>query len=207
MRMPSSAHTSQAWHIHDLTRDFRLEDVWALPTPGGADDFARLIEVFAAFDPARSSSAAVRMLFAIRRQLGALLGWDAGVPGAGDSSDQPSLRERLPEDLRPSDVQHQSDLPFTPLYRTEREWAAEIVNRTVHGVVHLGWVPATNGGYRGQMAIYVQPKGLLGAAYMTAIRPFRYAIVYPQILRDVGRAWRQLGHAPTPAAAQPSRHT
>jgi hypothetical protein len=33
-----------AWRIHALTRDFRLEDVWALPTPGGPDDFPRPVQ-------------------------------------------------------------------------------------------------------------------------------------------------------------------
>ncbi len=44
-------------------------------------------------------------------------------------------------------------VPFTSLYLTGDEWAAEIVNRTVHGghAHRLGsrWA----GGYRGQMAV------------------------------------------------------
>jgi hypothetical protein len=35
MRLPDTAHTSRPWRIHELTGDFRLEDVWALPAPGG----------------------------------------------------------------------------------------------------------------------------------------------------------------------------
>jgi hypothetical protein len=31
MRLPESAHTSRPWRIYELTRDFRLEDVSALP--------------------------------------------------------------------------------------------------------------------------------------------------------------------------------
>jgi len=38
MRLPGTAHTSKPWRIHEITEDFRLEDVWALPTPGGAHD-------------------------------------------------------------------------------------------------------------------------------------------------------------------------
>jgi hypothetical protein len=34
MRLPDTAHTTRAWRIHELTPEFRLEDVWALPTPG-----------------------------------------------------------------------------------------------------------------------------------------------------------------------------
>ena len=44
MRLPDSAHTSRPWRIHQLANDFRLEDVWALPTPGGPDDFPLLVE-------------------------------------------------------------------------------------------------------------------------------------------------------------------
>jgi hypothetical protein len=31
-------------------------------------------------------------------------------------------------------------LPFRSLYLLDDEWAAEIANQTVHGVLHLGWV-------------------------------------------------------------------
>ena len=36
MRLPNTAHTFRPWRIRKLTRDFRLEDVWALPTPARA---------------------------------------------------------------------------------------------------------------------------------------------------------------------------
>jgi hypothetical protein len=45
IRLPDSAHTSRPWRIHAITGDFRLEDVWALPTPGGPGDFPRLVRV------------------------------------------------------------------------------------------------------------------------------------------------------------------
>jgi len=50
MRLPNTAHTSRPWRIHELTHDFRLEDVWALPTPGGPDDFPRLVHLIASSD-------------------------------------------------------------------------------------------------------------------------------------------------------------
>ena len=81
-------------------------------------------------------------------------------------------------------------LPFTSLYLIDDEWAAEIANRTMHGVIHIGWVPDGTGGYRGQMAVLVKPNGLLGTAYMAAIRPFRHLIVYPLMMREIGRSWR-----------------
>src|SRR5438105_9514032 len=43
MRLPKAAHISRPWRIHELTPDFRLEDVWLLPTPGGREDFPLLV--------------------------------------------------------------------------------------------------------------------------------------------------------------------
>ena len=60
----------------------------------------------------------------------------------------------------------------------------------MHGVMHLGWVPNDPGGYRGQMAVLVKPNGLLGAGYMAAIKPFRYLVVYPAMMRSIARDWR-----------------
>jgi hypothetical protein len=57
-------------------------------------------------------------------------------------------------------------------------------------VLHLAWVPDGDGGYRGQMAVLVKPNGWFGRAYMAAIAPFRYALVYPLMLRTIGRLWQ-----------------
>ncbi len=199
MRLPNSAHTSRPWRIHELTPDFRLEDVWALPTPGGPGDFPRLVALMAAGDPARGSSRAVGTLWAIRWKIGELLGWDG--PDAGLGARVRSLRDRLPADLRGTSGPAFETLPFTSLYLLDDEWAAEIANRTVHGVMHIGWVPDGTGGYRGQMAVLVKPNGLLGTAYMAAIMPFRHLIVYPPLMREIGRAWRASAGDPTPAHA------
>jgi Protein of unknown function (DUF2867) len=188
MKLHDTAHTSRPWRIHEITQDFRLEDVWALPTPGGPDDFPRLVDRFARTDTSESSSTVVRRLFALRWKLGELFGWDD--PEGGVGSRVPTLRERLPEDLRNAprgpDVER---LPFNSLYLLDDEWAAEIANRTMHGVLHLGWVPDGSGGYRGQMAILVKPNGWRGNAYMAAIKPFRHSLVYPQLLKDIERRW------------------
>jgi hypothetical protein len=197
--LPDTAHTSRPWRIHELTRDFRLEDVWALPTPGGPNDFPALVDVMMSFDPGQSDSRVVRALFAIRWKVGELLGLDD--PDTGLGTRVPTLRDRLPADLRdaPTPDPAFAPLPFTPLYVLDDECAAEIANRTVHGVIHLGWVPDGAGGYRGQMAILVKPNGLLGTAYMAAITPFRHLIVYPTMLEEIGRAWRARTGEPAPA--------
>ena len=199
MRLPETAHTSRPWRIHELTADFDVEDVWALPTPGGPDDFHRLVELAASLDPSRSSSFAVRTLFAIRWQVGALLHLDE--PGAGVGARVPTLRDRMPQDLRdaPSGPEFET-LPFTPLYELEDEWAAEVANRTMHGVLHLGWVPDVAGYHRGQMAVLVKRNGFLGSAYMLAIKPFRHLLVYPPAIREFGREWR------TPPAGLEPQH-
>lgn len=193
MRLPSAAHTSLPWRIHELTSDFELEDVWALPTPGGRADFARLVALMASFDPAQSSTS-VRVLFAIRWKLGELLGWDSSSSESGSGSPAPTLRERLPDDLREAPPGPVAE-PFSSLYVIENECAAELANRTVHGVLHLGWVADGDGGYRGQMAILVKRNGLLGRAYMAAITPFRHLIVYPMMMRQIEREWRRSGAA------------
>jgi hypothetical protein len=191
MRLPDSAHTTRPWRIHEIAPDFRLEDVWEMPVRGGPDDFPRLVRMIASMDPAESSSAAVRALFAIRWKVGAVLGWDDEDSGPG--SRVPTLRDRLPADLRDAPPGPEFDaVPFTSLYLTGDEWAGEVANRTMHGMMHLGWVADGNGGYRGQMAVLVKPNGPLGTAYMAAIAPFRHLIVYPRMMREMGRRWQTL---------------
>src|SRR5262249_15141391 len=76
MRVSNSMHTVQPWRIHELTPDFRVEDVWALPASGGPDDFLALVRAIASGDPARSPSRVARGLWTIRSKVGELLGWD-----------------------------------------------------------------------------------------------------------------------------------
>jgi hypothetical protein len=194
MRLPKTAHTSRPWRIHEIASDFGLEDVWALPTPGGPDDFPLLVERAVSLDPSQGSSQVARALWAIRWKLGEI--FDLDRPDSGLGARVPTLRDRLPEDLRDSATTPEFEaLPFRPLYLTDDEFAAEIANRTVHGVMHLSWVEDETGGYRGQMAVLVKPNGLLGRAYMAAIMPFRHLVVYPPMMRDVERQWRERGAA------------
>jgi len=197
MRLPDTAHTARPWRIHEIAPDFRVEDVWALPTPGGPDDFPLLVEGFAAGDTSDNSSRAVRALFTIRWKLGELFGWDDEDTGV--KSRVPTLRDRLPEDLREAPSGPEFDaLPFKSLYLLGDEWAAEVANKTMHGVMHMGWVPDGADGYRGQMTVLVKPNGVLGSAYMAAIKPVRHLIVYPQMIKGIGREWRERAGAATP---------
>jgi hypothetical protein len=204
MKLPTTEHTSRHWRIHELTPDFRVEDVWALPTPGGPGDLAKLVSAMVSGNFPQGAPLVVRALWAARWKIGAVLGWDRANAGLG--SRVTSLRNRLPEDLRnaPSGPEFKQ-LPFTPLYLLQDEWAAEMANRTVHSVMHLSWVPNDSGGYRGQMAVLVKPNGLFGAAYMAAIKPLRYLIVYPALMRRIEQGWRARANGSATATDQDPR--
>jgi Protein of unknown function (DUF2867) len=199
MKVPNVEHERGPWRIHELVPDFTLEDVWALPTEGGPEDFQDLLDLAGRFDPSKAQSGPTRFLWNFRDRLGRWLdlgeisapvedggGPELPIPGTTETS----VRDRLPPDLRgtASDFTFGS-LPFLPLYRTDREAAAEISNRTMHGVAHLAWVERGEDHYQGQMAVYVKPRGAFGRAYMALIKPFRYWIVYPALTRQMERTW------------------
>ncbi|MCR3748207.1 DUF2867 domain-containing protein [Lentzea californiensis] len=198
MRVPNDVLKTQRWVISDVVHDFEVEDVWALPVDGGPDGFDDVIGLMAAMDFPGSAPLPVRVLWGIRDLLGRLFGLgrvsasaeDAGawppVPGTGE----PSLSVRVPAELRGTAPDSRlTDKPFRPLYRTGTEFAEEISNRTMYGVMHLAWVDQGGGRYQGQMTVYVKPRGAAGRAYMAFIKPFRHAIVYPALMRYVERSW------------------
>ena len=205
-RLPNAAHESRPWRIREIVPDFTLEDVWALPVHGDVEDFQALIELMTSSDPANVKSLPTRVLWSVRDRLGSLFdlgrisaptgnGPDAGAAEqAIPDTDETSLAERLPDDLRntAADLRF-SSLPFTPLFRTDDEFAADLSNRTVHGVMHLAWVEQGGGRYQGQMAVYVKPRGLFGKGYMALIKPFRHLIVYPALMRQTERVWNSRG--------------
>jgi hypothetical protein len=193
MRIPKETHIAQPWRIHEFTPDFRIEDVWSFRAPGaGPDDFPVMIEALKTAYDNRKDPAAVRFLFAVRWKLGALLGWD--TPEAGLAGRVSSLRGRLPSALAQTadDATPCSD-PFSELYQLDNEAARELANKTVHDIMHLGWVRTDDGRYELRMAGLVKPNGRFGRIYMAAIKPFRYFIVYPALTRQWERAWLEYG--------------
>jgi hypothetical protein len=211
MRIPNPVHEAGAWRIRDIVPDFTLEDVWALPVHGGADDFDALVDDMIASDPANSRSLPTRVLWRARDRLGRWFGLgriaarnDNGAVGAAGAlpipgTNETSLAGRLPDDLRGTAADlHFVCLPFTPLYITDVEFAAELSNQTVHGVMHLAWVDEGDGRYQGRMAVYVKPRGAFGKGYMAAIRPFRHWVVYPALMRQIERSWTR--RVPQPPA-------
>jgi hypothetical protein len=216
MRLSAGEHESRPWRIREIASDFTVEDVWALPVHGDAEDFQALLDLALASDPSHAESLPTRILWNVRDRLGSLLDLgrisapaEAGHAGKRKlpipGSEETSLAERLPDDLRgsASDLQFAS-LPFIPLYRTDDEFAAELSNQTVHGIMHLAWVEQGDGSYQGQMAVYVKPRGLLGERYMALIKPFRYLIVYPALMRQFERMWRARASGSRNTSALPS---
>ncbi len=206
MRLPNAAHETGPWRIGEIVPDFTLEDVWALPVYGSAADRDAALGVLTSLDPANADSLPARALWDLRDRLGKWFGLGRISEAVGHAAHLPipgahetSLSERLPDDLRGTapDVDFGS-LPFVPLYRTDDEFAAEVSNQTMHGVLHLAWVDQGDGRCQGQMAVYVKPRGRFGQGYMALIRPFRHWIVYPALMRQIGRTWeaRQSASAP-----------
>ena len=191
MRVSNERHLALDLRIHEVVPDFRLEDVWVLPgVEGTLADFDRAVAMTLRADPGHGSNVPARLLWQTRDLLGRWFGLGE-ISEPADHEPEHSLRHRLPADLRGSvDGLTYDHLPFVPLYRTETEYAAEVSNATVHGVMHLAWVPVGPGRYQGQMAVYVQPRGWFGQAYMAFIKPFRYLVVYPALERQTAREWR-----------------
>lgn len=196
-RLAKTAHTEHPWLIRRLAPDFEVEDVWAFHTPGaGPDDFPAMLEAMRTSDAIPRQAGPVRFLFAVRWKLGALLGWDD--PAAGTGGRVASLRDRLPDDLRGIEPVHDSDaMPLKTVYETDREAARELANRTVHTVMHLGWVRCADGGHGLRMTVLVKPNGWFGRLYLAAIAPFRYLVVYPALTRQWERAWLDRDASPT----------
>jgi hypothetical protein len=204
LRLPNAAHETGPWRIRAIVPDFVLEDVWALPAEGDADEFQELLAQLAAADPAGADSLPTRLLWRLRDGLGRVLQLgrisvpvDPGAAAAGrpiPGTQERSLAERLPDDLRgTANGVRFGSLPFVPLYRTDDEFAAEISNETVHAVMHLAWAERGGDGRQAEMAVYVKPRGAFGRAYMAAIKPFRYLVVYPALMRQVERQWNERG--------------
>jgi hypothetical protein len=197
MRLPNTEHTARPWRIHEITPDFRIEDVWAFRTPGaGPDDFPAMLAALRVAGGLNENPPVVRFLF----------GWDK--PEQGLVGRVESLVDRLPPDLR-QDAAGAAvpNTPFTMVYELHDECAIELANKTVHDILHLGWVPTDDGEYELRMAALVKPNGLFGRLYLAAIKPFRYLIVYPAMTRKWERAWRNRDRHPDGArtTASPAR--
>ena len=189
LRLDTDEHTRHPWHISSIVEDFDLVDAWTIPVSGDAHDFPKLQRLFLETDLA-STGRMTSALFIVRGWLGGRPKPSTGhnarpIPGCTETS----LQERLPDDLAPATNTGQRP-PFRAVFFTDREYTAEYSSGLVHAALHLGWVQEQKTDrYRGQLAVYVKHRNHYGPLYMTAIAPFRHHIVYPTILKRLGRTW------------------
>ena len=128
----------------------------------------------------------VSTLFAARRILGYLLGWDRATSTVWKSS----VSERVPlavleRSLVPTGTR---DGPFSVVYVLAEEAVSEVRNATVEA--YLVWsLRPSEGGSDLYWAIHVLPTGGWTRPYLALIRPFRRFIVYPRLLSRYHEAW------------------
>ncbi|WP_405168186.1 SAM-dependent methyltransferase [Nocardia sp. NBC_01499] len=190
VRLPNSTYFTRGWRLPEVAPDFRVEDVWVLPARGARHEFAELVRQIADGDGAFEGERVAMFLHVVRQRLGAWFGLDR--PGAGLDARVVSLRARLPEDAAFRDRgPDQRAAPWVSVYQNDREWVGEYASRTVHALMHVGWVSDATTDYRGEMTILVRPNGLLGTLYMAFIRPFRRFVINPAFFRMVARNWQR----------------
>jgi len=202
MQIDNKAHYQQTWIVHDLLADFEVEDVWQFPVELNNEHSIPLFQeqLFSSMEQL-SQKGLPGMLFKLRFFLGDLFGWDKPIESSKTTLKKGSIRERyaIQQNIQESDLIPIGNAEFEPVYLTDKESLAEISNFTVHAGLHLSKVPKGKN-HTVHMAVYVKPKGTFGKFYMALIKPFRLAIVYPAMMKMVGKHWgkylereRQLG--------------
>ena len=193
MKIKNKQHYQQKWIVHELLGDFEVEDVWQFPVELKAHHTISLFQdqLFEGMEQL-SKKGIVGLLFKLRFFLGELFGWDKPTESLTNILKKGSIRERYAQQfqLTAAELIPIGNAEFEPVYVLDNESLAEIKNETVHAGLHLSKVPFKDG-YTVQMAVYVRPKGRLGRFYMALIKPFRLAIVYPAMMRLVGKHWQK----------------
>lgn len=191
MQINTSEHYKQLWLVHDLLADFEVEDVWQFPVKLDKNHTIPQFQnqLFEAMDQL-SQKGIPGLLFKLRFFLGELFGWDKKDDTSIKMVKKGSIRERYANKykIQFKDLIPPGDADFEPVYQKAEESLAEISNATVHAGLHLSKVKK-GANYTVQMAVYVKPRGTFGKLYMALIKPFRLAIVYPAMMRLVGKHW------------------
>jgi hypothetical protein len=172
---------------HSLLADVPLHDIWLLELEGGGGG-RTMEDVRRCFTPqtVTTANAAVRTLFAIRRTLGRMFGWDEGH----QRWDEELYVARLTEEDRTRSLvaPGTDDGLMRIVYVFPYESLSEVRNATVHAFSCFALRP-TMTTYRLYWAIYVKPIGPWTSTYMRVIDPFRRAVVYPAVVHRVKRTW------------------
>lgn len=188
MQADPSEYRQLDLRAHSLLADVQLHDVWLVELEGGGAG-RTITDALFCFTPqiATTANASVRRLFAIRRLVGQLLGWDASAA----RWDEELYSHRLTaEDRERSRVNPGTpDQLFRTVYVFEKEALSEVRNATVHAFSSLA-LRETMHGYRLYWAIYVKPISPWTSTYMRVIDPFRRAVVYPAVISRIKNEWQ-----------------
>lgn len=195
MRITKQAHRARSWRIHELAADFDLLDVWRFDLEAcdgrGFDDFLTCLWTAAEF-------IANSRLGRMRVSIGRKLGWDENphtmpIPGHEERSVAARLatRDAARNRVTPAPSSPLAAVAVKPIYLFGDEALYEISNKTVHALLHLGWIAKSREEASAQLAVYIKSRGPLSRLYMIAIWPFRHWVVYPSLIGRVERLWRR----------------
>lgn len=212
MKIANDVHARREWRVHALARDFTLLDVWRVPVeldPRRGETFQDFFSLVVR-NGFETDSRAAAALFRLRFWLGRAFRLDrtdprACIPGCAEAS----VAERLSPEERAAQALVDAPAPRLPVearvvYVLDGEALLEVVNRTIHALIHVGRVGAGNGLDTIELAIYVKSRGWFSDAYMALIRPFRHAIVYPAWIRRLCSLWEERRGARDQAACLPT---
>ncbi len=187
--------------VDTLADDFERLDEWRVPVEASAEDptaFSQYIRVLLS-NGFETDSRIASALFSLRLKIGRALGWDGRSAPIPDAKEHSIVERLTEEDLR----RNRADRfalgeslreEVTVVYVFESEALLEVSNKTVHALIHTY---LSDEGDRAvpRVAIYIKSRGLLTRAYMAAIKPFRYLIIYPAWMARLKRKFYQAGNA------------
>ena len=189
LRVEPSEFRALRLRAHEFLSDVALHDVWRIRLRGGGEGrtVRDVIDLFVDIESLALGPVA-RALFAVRRLLGRLFGWDREDPTASTRS----YINRLSEEERARSLDEPGTKRgfWTTVYTFDREALGEVLNRTVHAFLLFALEPVP-GGYTLYWGIYVKPVNRFTAVYMTLIDPFRRHVIYPALIRRLEEAWRR----------------
>ncbi len=190
MKIVNQDQIKYPWKVHNLLKDFRIEDVWLLPIVLDQDDtLTDVLEQVIATKKKTAEAGLVGVLFKFRMYLGNVFNWDNKVSTTKIITGEIGERYAKAESLNLEDLPQTKVDDFVPVYFLENELLLELENSIVQAAIHLGKTEEPQNKYQVNMTVYVKPKGVFGRLYMMAINPFRWLIIYPTFMKALKIQW------------------
>ena len=175
---------------HEFLAGVPLHSLRRLDLPGGRKGMSILdIKEVLGFDTEKLDIGFFsKILFALRGAIGWVFRWDFDEKLIESVSylSRLTARQRAESMVDPGKTEGISRV----LYCSENEFAAEIINHTVH----CFWVMAIEekaDGYAFWMAIYVKKLNWFTPVYMTLVTPMLKGIIYPSMEKSILRNWKK----------------